>query len=58
MNTESIGVNAAGVAASQGSVPSGPPPPIFDLQGSISVMDPSNNSYAITCKMHDFRHHN
>jgi len=44
-----IGVNAAGVRID---------PPIFDMQGSISVLDPSNNSYAITCMMHTFGHHN
>ena len=40
-----IGVNAAGVTGVR-------TPPIFDLQGSINVLDPRNNSHTITCTMH------
>jgi len=36
----------------------GPDPPIFDLQGSINVLDPCNNFHAITRTMHYFRQHN
>ena len=47
--------NSSPASTPQGSQGTGPP--IFDLQGSINVLDPRNNSHAITRTMHYFRQH-